>query len=173
MRLVHLLVSRRMRRPQQGTTTTTARASQPAKPPPQGDGRTAVLVVASWWAGWSEAHCSSLQQILVQAKAAQLKSWQCETCRSKGAVPAPSPLVEDDPRQWTLAEGTIISCLPEVTTHAYTTRHAHHTHTTRTPHAHHTHTARTHAMCLWLSHASRRHRHQLCVCSQRAGIGFG
>jgi hypothetical protein len=54
---------------------------------------------------------------MVQAKAAQLKSWQCEACRSKGAVPAPSAHVEDDPRQWTLTEGTIISCLPEVTTH--------------------------------------------------------
>lgn len=60
---------------------------------------------------WSHAGCVGLSK----AKAAQLKSWQCETCRSKGAVPAPSPLVEDDPRQWTLAEGTIISCLPEPT----------------------------------------------------------
>lgn len=58
---------------------------------------------------WSHAGCVGLSK----AKAAQLKSWQCEACRSKGAVPAPSAHVEDDPRQWTLTEGTIISCLPE------------------------------------------------------------
>jgi hypothetical protein len=76
----------------------------------------------------------------------QLKSWQCGACHRKGAVPASAAHV-DDPCQWELAEGTIISCLPEVIT------------CPRTLPAHP-------PTCLLLSHASWCHCHRWGICVQ-------